>query len=159
MLDMIQRFFGEFRPADLVASALELTFILVILWLELPARFHKRRIRKRMRMVKNLMLQGQEIQRRAPTGKMVEDEKLDGNALSEIATKWVDSVKEWWENTYKLLDKYSPLAALSFVHHRGGICVQYSAITGLADARDLYRVLLERLDNLLNIMEKSDIYF
>jgi len=92
---------------------------------------------------------GQTLQANAPP---------DGTTDTAIAAAWVDSVKQWIQQTFAFLAKYSPQAATSFIHNSGG-AVEYPKISTHSQARDWYRTLIARINNLRRIMEKPDVYF
>ena len=94
------------------------------------------------------MSRGQNLQRNAPT--------VDNPDLA-VATAWVESVTAWINETHQFLAHYSSQAASSFLHEGVRASLIYHGIS--AQARQLYPVLLSRLDNLRGIMEKPDVYF
>jgi hypothetical protein len=148
-LGTIRGFFGEFRAADLVASGLELAFILVILWLELPERFHKRRIRKQLAMIQRIMFDGHDFR----------DSVASANANDEAASRWIKSVQAWIDSTYHSIAATSLAAALAFMHRNVAPDIHYGGVTSRTDVSKQFQELLIRLDNLQNIMEKAGVYF
>ncbi len=150
MLDCIRRFFGDFRPADLVASGLEFAFIVVILWLELPERFHHRTVRSCLRLVQARLADGQRLHESVPPVQSVD---------LAVAEAWIGDVKEWTERTDRLLSKYSIAAGLSFRSRAVEPDVNFGNVSRMAEAYRSYAELLHRLRNLQNIMEKADVYF
>jgi hypothetical protein len=77
-------------------------------------------------------------------------------AMDEEVDEWKEKVKRWLADTREKLSALSPVAANKFLHARKssnepyyGVC---SSVWG-----DL-GVLNERLDNLTDIMEKTNVY-
>ena len=151
MIDAIRRFFGDFRPADWTTGIIELLFIAVILWLDLPERFHRRRVRNALVIVKELMAEGQGLVRSAPWASTSPDEPT--------AARWVRDVNTWIEKTHQSFEKNSIQAMMSFEQRALEPDVHFGGMTGQAGAKDQFRELLHRLRNLQNIMEKADVYF
>lgn len=147
MGDVIRRFFGDFRPADLVASGLELAFIVVILWLELPERFHHRKVRACLRLVHARLGDGQRLHETAPA------------VGTDDVKAWLGAVDQWIDETDRRLYKASIAAALSFRARAVEPDVVYWHVSRSADAYRKYAELLHRLRRLQNIMEKADVYF
>ena len=137
------------RPIDQWMLIIEL-LVLVLIAYEVGAGVWRAiQTHRRVKAIFQRMSLGQDLQSKAPSGGTDEP----------TATAWVNSVKTWMQETYNLLARYSPQAAASFVHDQGGASVQYSGITGNAQARDWYRTLISRINNLRGIMEKPEIYF
>ena len=149
LCDLIRRFFGDFRPADLVSSALELAFIVVVLWLELPERFHKKKVSKSLRAVQLSMVLGQKLQNSVPSSSQDPSQ----------THAWAKSVQDWIQDTQREMAKHSTQAGISFAHFAGGASstISYSGMS--THTQRWYKELLWRLDNLRNIMEKADVYF
>jgi len=150
MCDVLRRIFGDFRPVDWVSCTLELLFILVVLWLEVPEVWHKHKVRKKVHIVQRLLLDGNKFQLTAPS-RNVDNE--------EVISQWVEAVKAWIESSHQTLAANSMQAGLAFSRRNVEPDVLYGVITPIADAREWYRELLHRINNLLNIMEKADVYF
>jgi hypothetical protein len=148
-IDTLRRFFGDFRPADLTICILEIIFIAVILWLDLPERFHKNKVRRRLVLVQRIMLDGHNLRTSVS----------DANANNETASKWIQSVQIWIDNSYQSLADNSLQAGLAFMHRHVAPDVLYWGVTIREDVSKQFQELLIRLNNLLNIMEKADVYF
>ncbi len=150
MCDVLYRFFGDFRPVDWVSCILELLFILVVLWLEVPDVLHKWKVHKKVRIVQRLLLDGNKFQITAPA--------TDFDNVTVIS-EWVEGVKAWIESSNQTLSDNSILAELAFSRRNVQPDFLYGVISPIADARGWYRELLHRMNNLVNIMEKADVYF
>jgi hypothetical protein len=150
MCDLLRRIFGDFRPVDWVSCTLELLFILVVLWLEVPEVWHKHTVRKKVRIVQRLLLDGNKFQLSAPP-------KDFENA--EVISQWSEAVRAWIDTSQQTLTDNSIPAGLAFSRRNVEPDVLYRVITPVGDAREMFRELLHRMNNLLNIMEKADVYF
>jgi hypothetical protein len=149
MCDVIRRFFSDLRPADWVMSTLEVIFILVILWLEIPERWHKHKVRKKLKIVQAIM----------ESGHTLRTSVADANTNNETASKWMRSVQNWIDMSYQTLAGSSVQAGLAFVHRNVAPDINFYGVTSRPDVSKQFQELLIRLDNLLNIMEKADVYF
>lgn len=149
MLDVIRRFFSDLRPADWTLCVLEVIFIAVILWLEVPERFHKRKVRKGLKVVQRIMLDGHNL--RTSVSEATDD---------KTAPEWIQSVDKWIDTSHSALSDTSLQAALAFMH-RSPLKpdIYYGGVTNRVDVSKQFQELLIRLSNLLNIMEKADVYF
>jgi len=149
MSDVIRRFFGDLRPADWTLCFLEVIFIAVILWLEVPERFHKKKVRKRLVMVQRIMSEGHNLR----------NSVSEANTNNETASKWIQSVQNWIDKSYQSLANTSLKASLAFMHRNVVPDINFGGVTNRLDVSKQFQELLIRLDNLLNIMEKADVYF
>jgi hypothetical protein len=150
MLDAIRRFFGDFRPADWTLCLLEIIFVGVILWLDLPERFHRNKVRRRLRFVHARIADGQRLHESAPPA---------GTTDIALVDPWIGAVRQWIDQTNEALSKYSVAAGLSFNSRKVAPDVIFNGVTGTSNARGWYGELLHRLSNLQNIMEKAEVYF
>ena len=139
------------RFIDWAILVVDFLVLAVILWLDAPERFHKRKVRKRLAMVQRIMLDGHNLRASAPT--TVPD------VTHNAATQWVQSVQAWIDGSYQSLADTSMQAALAFIHRDVAPDVIFGGISERANARHQFGELLHRLDNLRNIMEKADVYF
>ena len=74
MLD-VQGIFAEgARPIDWAILIVDFLVLAVIVWLDAPERFHKRRVRKALATVQRLMADGQRLERSAPSAEMANDQ-------------------------------------------------------------------------------------
>ena len=138
------------RFIDYAILIVDFLVLAVILWLDAPERFHKYKVRKKLLIVRRLLLDGNKLQQTAPP--------RDIDNL-EVASQWVEAVKAWIESSYQTLAAHSMQAGLSFSRRNVEPDILYGVITHVAGAREWYRELLHRMNNLLNIMEKADVYF
>jgi hypothetical protein len=148
--DLLHRIFGDFRPVDYISCGLESIFIIMVLWLELPDLFHKRRVRKKVRIIQQLLLEGDKLRQTAPPA--------DVQNLN-VPVGWSGSVQAWIGNCDNLIADHSIPAWLAFTRRNVGPDVLYVNISAVAGARDWYRELLHRMNNLLNILENAYVYF
>jgi hypothetical protein len=150
MCDTIRRMLEGTRPIDLWMLVIELLVLLLIAYEVVVGVWSKVRTSRRVATIFRYMAQGQNLQANAPPA---------GTTDISIPTAWVESVKEWIQQTHNALTQYSPQAAASFIHDSGGASVQYNSVSGHSQARDWYRVLILRINNLRSIMEKPNVYF
>ena len=136
------------RPIDWAILIVDFLVLAVILWLDAPERFHKRKVRKRLLIVQKIMLDGHSLRESAPPV---------ANATNDAADQWVRSVKIWIDNADQSLAATSRQAALAFIHREVAPDIMWNGIHVYARAQ--FGELLHRLDNLRNIMEKADVYF
>ena len=111
--------------------------------------WRNRKANKRVAAIFARLAKGQVLQTNAPPA---------GTVDLNISAQWVESVRAWIQQTHEFLGNYSPQAAASFLHDRGGASVNYGGVSGLVQAREWYATLVSRLNNLKDIMEKPDIY-
>jgi hypothetical protein len=137
------------RPIDLWMLIIELLVLLLIAYEVVIGVWSKVRTSRRVTTIFQYMARGQDLQAHAPPA---------GTDVS-IPAAWVASVQEWIQQTHDFLAQYSPQAAASFIHDSGGASVQYSGVSSYSQARDWYRTLVSRINNLRRIMEKPDVYF
>ena len=148
----IWRMFTEgARFIDWAILIVDFLVLAVILWLDAPERFHKRKVRKRLAMVQRMMLDGHSLRESAPAN--VPDPTHD------VALQWVQSVQTWIDRSDQSLRIASMQAALAFIRRDVAPDVLFGGITERANARHQFAELLHRLENLRNIMEKADVYF
>jgi hypothetical protein len=105
MCDLLRRIFGDFRPVDWVSCTLELLFILVVFWLEVPEVWHKHTVRKKVRIVQRLLLDGNKFQVSAPPMDF-----QDAEAISQ----WSEGVRAWTDSSQQTLTDNSIQAGLAF---------------------------------------------
>ena len=139
------------RFIDWAILIVDFLVLAIIIWLDAPERFHKRKVRKQLVSVQRIMLDGHTLRESAPTA--VPD------VTHDVAALWVQSVQAWINDSHESLAGSSRQAALAFIHRDVAPDVIYGAISERANARTHFRELLIRLDNLRNIMEKADVYF
>jgi hypothetical protein len=136
------------RFIDWAILIVDFLVLAVILWLDAPERFHKRKVRKRLLMVQRIMLDGHNLRTSAPAVVI---------ATNDVAEQWVKSVQTWIDGAYQSLANASMQAALAFIHRDVAPDIVWGGVH--ANARGQFGELLHRLDNLRNIMEKADVYF
>src|ERR1035438_5577652 len=83
MCEVLRRIFGDFRPVDWVSCTLELLFILIVLWLEVPEVWHKHKVRKKVHIVQRLLLDGNKFQLTAPSRNVDNEEVIRSEDRSE----------------------------------------------------------------------------
>lgn len=137
------------RFIDWAILIVDFLVLAVILWLDAPERFHKRRVRKRLAIVQRMMLDGHALR----------NSVADANVSDEAASKWIQSVQSWIDTSYKTLADTSMQAALAFIHRNVIPDIYFGGVTNRADVSKQFQELLLRLENLRNIMEKADVYF
>jgi hypothetical protein len=152
MVDAIHRFFimlfGKPQPIDFWLLGADIAIVLLILWVDVPEKLHKRRVRSGLSATGTLMQKGEEIEASAPRS---------GNIDIGTIPLWKQSVDEWMTKTNNFLASCSPQASAAFLHNVGGSSMRYGGIAG--DAHDYFVHLLARMNNLRAIMEKPDVYF
>jgi hypothetical protein len=141
--------FSGTRLIDWLTLIVELLFIGTVLLLDLPERFHRRRVRLAVEDIKVLIQSGQKLVLQGPAE----------TATEESCKQWADAVVVWIESAHKSLANHSDTAAISFEQRRLQPDVHFTGISNFARARAWYQELLHRLTNLQNIMEKADVYF
>jgi hypothetical protein len=151
MFDAVRRIcrlvFGSPQPIEWWLLAADLAIVFLIIWLDVPEKFHKYRVRKRKEKVFECWATGQTLQTMAPV-----------NHGPENTASWLVSFKEWNNKTHDLLQSYSPEAAVAFFHETGRVEMPEGAYDVVNPARVQYRSLLIRLNNLKTIMENADGY-
>jgi hypothetical protein len=158
MLDAIRRFFvmlfGHPQPIDFWLLAADLAIVVLIIWLDVPEKLHKRKVNRYVVTAVVLMQEGEVIEAAVPRAGPIENADI---RFQETISIWCVSVNEWESKASKFLANCSPKAGAAFVHHVGATGMLYGGVTG--SARDQYEFLLARMNNLRNIIEKADAYF
>jgi hypothetical protein len=148
----IWRMFTEgARFIDWAILIVDFLVLAVIVWLDAPERFHKRKVRKALKIVKDIMAEGQSFVTSAPW--------ISGNPTDDRAAQWVKDVMEWIKNTHTSLLKLSIPAMMAFEQRALEPDVNFGGMTRQSRANDHFRELLHRLRSVQNIMEKADVYF
>ena len=152
-LDAVYRAWRMFtdgsRPIDWAILIVDFLVLAVIIWLDAPERFHRKRVRKRLVLVQRIMLEGHALRSSVSTA----------NESNQTASDWIQSVQAWIDTSYQSLADVSMQAALAFMHRNVVPDVSWGGITTRLDISRQFQELLVRLDNLRNIMEKADVYF
>src|SRR5216684_2216069 len=151
MCNTIKHMFEGVRPFDWLMLGIEV-IVVILIGFEIFRGERSRheeekrleRVNERMTVIRSLMAVGQEIRRTAP-------EPMAHNAVNP----WVEALEKWNQEVYVILESFSRQAAVSF---NAGI-PKGANYPGLAPvAQQYFGVLLLRLENLQNIMEKPDVY-
>jgi hypothetical protein len=142
--------FSGTRLIDWLTLIVELLFIGTVLLLDLPERFHRRRVRLAVEDIKVLIQSGQKLVLQGPPTE---------TATEESCQKRNDAVAVWIGSAHKSLANHSDTAAISFEQRRLQPDIHFRRISNFARASAWYQELLHRLTNLQNIMEKADVYF
>lgn len=137
------------RLIDWAILIVDFLVLAVILWLDAPERFHRRKVRKRLVVVQKMMLDGHSLR----------NSVADANKNDETASRWIQSVQTWIDTSYKTLADTSMQAALAFIHRNVIPDIYFGGVTNRQDVSRQFQELLLRLENLRNIMEKADVYF
>ena|SRR5208283_2726634 len=137
------------RPIDWAILIVDFLVLAVILWLDAPERFHKKKVRKRLVLVQRIMLDGHALRNSVSTA----------SASNQTASQWIQSVQAWIDTSHQSLADVSMQAALAFMHRNVVPDVSWGGVTNRQDVSRQFQELLVRLDNLRNIMEKADVYF
>lgn len=149
MLDTIRRLFAGSRPVDILMLVIEFLVLGLIAYEVLGKVRKDQRIKKRLIAMRGAMANGHSLQEAIPRG----------TGITDAAREWGKSVDLWVEETGRLLETYSPQAVVAFVHDPGELSKSVLAGGGpIADPRR-YTLLVRRLNNLKDIMEKPDVYF
>jgi hypothetical protein len=138
------------RAIDWAILVVDFLVLLVIVVLDTPERFHKFKVRRRLRTVYIVLAEGQRLHESAPPA---------GTTDASIADAWIVAVQQWIQQTHQALAKFSVAAGMSFNSRKVAPDINYGGITMTSNARGWYGELLHRLANLQNIMEKADVYF
>jgi hypothetical protein len=134
------------RPIDWVVVLVDFLVLVAILWFELPEWRHKRVVTRHKAKVIQFWSRGQQLQATAPS-----------NQHPDNLPSWLVSVRNWNSEAQEFLQRCSPWALASFVHETSG-ALPPSAHVVVNQARESYRVLLVRLDNLKTIMDNPHEY-
>jgi hypothetical protein len=135
----------EYSPFDRFIELGVFVLIAYEVWVTFS---HRQKIKSRLGAMLVLMQKGEVVEAAVPRAG-----NLDVSAIST----WNESVNAWVTETSNFLTRHSPTALAIFTHHVGATGMLYGGIT--KDARDYYDLLLARMNNLRNIMEKVDVYF
>lgn len=134
------------RPIDWWMRTIELLVLVVIAGEALLALRRWYDKRKKDAQILVLIARGQELEG-CPPGH-TELARVDG---------WVQLVETWIAQTDNFLKTCSPQASAEFLSNVGRLTVSYPMIA--PGAEPWYKMLLLRLSNLKNIMEKPDTYY
>jgi hypothetical protein len=96
------------------------------------------------------MSKGQELQKTAPRV-LAQDNRM-------ASARWIQSAREWSEQTETQLGSYSAQAAAAFVLDTSGEVPPWFDSIEMS-ARNHYSTVVTQLNNLRGIMEKPDVYF
>jgi hypothetical protein len=135
------------RPIDWIIVAVDFLVLVAILWLEFPEWLHKRKVQRRKRKLFECWATGQTLQTSVPV-----------RYGPENMASWLLSFRNWNNETHILLRNYSPEAAIAFFHETTRDAPPDSYHDVADQARESYRRLLIRLNNLKTIMENADGY-
>ena len=113
--------FDGTRPIDWVMLVVELLVLLLIAYEVGSSIWFKWKTQGRLAATFEWMSKGQMLQQNAPPA---------GSSDEADSTAWVAAVQQWMEQTHHFLAKYSPQAAASFIHHKGGPSLSYSGVSG-----------------------------
>jgi hypothetical protein len=138
----------KIRPFDWLMLLIE---VLVLAVIAHEAVYRPWKIRRWLRTVFQCFLKGQALENSAPaTGSAVADE--------DTIKTWKNAVQDWVNQTWRVLNGYSPQAAAAFLHGRVEPGLSFSHVPHAHDCHNYYLALLARMESLRSIMEKPDVY-
>lgn len=149
--------FGTPEPIEVWMLIADVLIVVLIIWLDLPEWFHKRKCHKIVTTIAPYIERGQEIRQNVPSPEMAE---------RESGVAWMQSVDAWSEETNNFLLTHSRRASLAFqliagANLHGGIVYRPNGYSFpvFGQIREHYERLLDLMNNLRGIMEKPDVYF
>jgi hypothetical protein len=152
--------FGTPQPIEWWLLGADLAIVFLIIWLDVPEKWHRRKLRKRVVELQPYMNEGQEIQRDV----LVIIETLE--VWGETAYAWTIKANFWSKQTSDFLAIHSKRASAAFllvinsaVTDRRIYTPRYGQRYLSGEVGDCYQTLLSRLDNLRHIMERPEAYF
>jgi|HubBroStandDraft_5_1064220.scaffolds.fasta_scaffold11766_4 hypothetical protein len=152
LIDAIRRIwhvvFGRPQPIEWWLLGADLAIVFLIIWLDVPERFHRRRINKRVVTLFEYIHRGQLLKASSPHS--LEDDKL--------VPSWLNAVKEWNAESLHFLESCSPQARAAFLISDETAHTREVSTVPLG-ARWSYGAMLDRLDNMRKIAENPDVYF
>jgi hypothetical protein len=152
--------FGRPQPIEWWLLGADLAIVFLIIWLDVPDKLHKRKLRKIVPSLIPYMDEGRKV-----------EEAIQGFDMrlpkgQEAAYDWTIKADEWGRKTGEFLALHSARASAVFllvVSSKGAEKHVFSPRHGMqylsGRTADCYQTLLCRLDNLRRIIEKPEAYF
>lgn len=148
--------FGQPQRIDFWLLGADLLIVALIVCLDVPEKFHKKRVGKRVVLLFDYINRGQLLQAGSPQGIF----GPKGPHGESIVPAWIESVKQWNQETYAFLEACSPQARAAFLSDTTDGAAHYTtSLTLPPQAQGWYRTMLTRLDNLRKIAETPEVYF
>lgn len=151
MFDAIRRIFhlifGKPQPIEWWLLFADLAIVFLIIWLDVPEKFHQRRLRQRISSVASFINEGHRLKKSVP----------QSGAGVEATVPWVKAVHEWSNQIEAFLSRCSAHASTKFLDETSMKHVIYMNV-----AQDIviwYGLLDRRLSNLQMIIQNAAVYF
>lgn len=157
MMDAIRRIFvllfGHPQPIEWWLLATDLAIVALIVWLDVPERLHKRRIRQRMGRLVEFLNEGQKLLTTFP-----DDKTSYGQTL---IPGWKTAVENWITSTNSFLLVCSPYASAKFLDDSQLSQPRDYFIPSININTDLWKhleMVHRRLSNLQEIVQSQQVY-